>query len=198
MINLVMIYNHSSSPWDNHSNNEEEQEMRFVVKKILVALIGLLMAQAVLAAETPKIVTVDVLRAVMTTEEGQIKLEKLKAEFEKEKAGLETLNMKGKKLQDRIQKDGAVMSSDERHKLEKELMEIAQELKFKEQQLKQSGQADQRQVVESMLPKFQKALKQIIAEQNIDMVLRREAVLDLNPALDITDQIVVKMNAIKD
>lgn len=168
------------------------------MKKILVVLLGLFMAQSLMAAETSKIVTVDVLRAVMSTEEGKIKIEKLKGEFEKEKAGLEALNMKGKNLQDRIQKDGAVMSADERHKLEKELMEIAQELKFKEQQLKQNGQADQRQVVESMLPKFQQAMKEIIAEQKIDMVLRREAVLDLNPGLDITDQVVVKMNAIKD
>ncbi|RLT92013.1 MAG: OmpH family outer membrane protein [Ketobacter sp.] len=188
----------SSSHWDNHSNKERMQDKRSIVKKFLVVLVGLLMAQSLMAAETSKVVTVDVLRAVMTTEEGKIKIEKLKGEFEKEKAGLEALNMKGQKLQERIQKDGAVMSADERHKLEKELMEIAQELKFKEQQLKQSGQADQRQVVESMLPKFQKAMKEIIAEQKIDMVLRREAVLDLNPSLDITDQVVEKMNAIKD
>ncbi|MBA53764.1 MAG: hypothetical protein CMK89_04855 [Pseudomonadales bacterium] len=188
----------SSSHWDNHSNKERMQDKRSIVKKFLVVLVGLLMAQSLMAAESSKVVTVDVLRAVMTTEEGKIKIEKLKGEFEKEKAGLEALNMKGQKLQERIQKDGAVMSADERHKLEKELMEIAQELKFKEQQLKQSGQADQRQVVESMLPKFQKAMKEIIAEQKIDMVLRREAVLDLNPSLDITDQVVEKMNAIKD
>ncbi|RLT92659.1 MAG: OmpH family outer membrane protein [Ketobacter sp.] len=193
-----MIYRRSSSLWGSLSNKEHTQVMRFIVKKFLVVLVGLFMAQTLMAAETPKIVTVDVLRAVMSTEEGKIKIEKLKGEFEKEKAGLEALNMKGKKLQDRIQKDGAVMSTDERHKLEKELMEIAQELKFKEQQLKQSGQADQRQVVESMLPKFQQAMKQIIAEQKIDMVLRREAVLDLNPSLDITDLVVTKMNSIKD
>ena len=75
-----------------------------------------------LAAESANIVTVDVLRAVMSTEEGKIKVEKLKGEFEKEKAGLEALNMKGKNLQERIQKDGAVMSAEERHKMEKELM----------------------------------------------------------------------------
>ncbi|MCK5792636.1 MAG: OmpH family outer membrane protein [Ketobacter sp.] len=167
------------------------------MKKFLVVFFGLMMAQSLLAAESANIVTVDVLRAVMSTEEGKIKVEKLKGEFEKEKAGLEALNMKGKNLQERIQKDGAVMSAEERHKMEKELMEIAQELKFKEQQLKQSGQADQRQVVESMLPKFQQAMKDIIAEQKIDMVLRREAVLDMNPKLDITDLVVEKMNNIK-
>lgn len=168
------------------------------MKKVLVVLLGLFAAQAVWAADMPKVVTVDVLRAVMTTEDGKLKIEKLKGEFEQEKAGLEALNMKGKNLQDRLQKDGAVMSADERHKLEKELMEIANELKFKEQQLQKSGQADQRQVVESMLPKFQKAMKEIIAEHKIDMVLRREAVLDMNPKLDITDLVVQKMNSIKD
>lgn len=196
MISPVMMCNRSSSRWGNHSNNEHRLK-RFIVKKFLVVFFGLMMAQPLLAAESANIVTVDVLRAVMSTEEGKIKVEKLKGEFEKEKAGLEALNMKGKNLQERIQKDGAVMSAEERHKMEKELMEIAQELKFKEQQLKQSGQADQRQVVESMLPKFQQAMKDIIAEQKIDMVLRREAVLDMNPKLDITDLVVEKMNNIK-
>lgn len=168
------------------------------MKKILVMLLGMFVAQVAMAADQPKVVTVDVLRAVMTTEEGKIKIEKLKGEFEQEKAGLEALNLKGKNLQERIQKDGAVMSADERHKLEKELMEIANELKFKEQQLQKSGQADQRQVVESLLPKFQKAMKAIIAENNIDIVLRREAVLDMDPKLDITDLVVQKMNNLKD
>lgn len=168
------------------------------MKKILVILLGMFVAQVAMAADQPKVVTVDVLRAVMTTEEGKIKIEKLKGEFEQEKAGLEALNLKGKNLQERIQKDGAVMSADERHKLEKELMEIANELKFKEQQLQKSGQADQRQVVESLLPKFQKAMKAIIAENNIDIVLRREAVLDMDPKLDITDLVVQKMNNLKD
>lgn len=169
------------------------------MKKISMFLlvVSALFTQAVVAAESPKIVTVDVLRAVMSTDEGKIKVEKLKGEFEKEKAVLEGLSMDGKKLQERIQKDGAVMSADERHKLEKQLMEIANELKFKEQQLQKSGQADQRQVVESMLPKFQQAMKDIISENNIDMVLRREAVLDLDPKFDITDMVIKKMNSLK-
>lgn len=168
------------------------------MKNILVLVFALFATQSLWAAESSKVVSVDVLRAVMTTDEGKIKIEKLKAEFEKEKAGLEALNLKGKQLQDRIQKDGPVMSQDERRKLEKELMEIANELKFKEQQLKQSGQADQRQVVESMLPKFEKALQSLVEEQKIEMVLRREAVLYLDPGLDITDQVVTKMNNTKD
>jgi len=168
------------------------------VKKILVLVFGLLAAQSLWAADALKVVSVDVLRAVMTTDEGKIKIEKVKAEFEKEKAELEALNQKGKKLQDKIQKDGAVMSQDERRKHEKELMEIANELKFKDQQLKQSGQADQRQVVESMLPKFEKALKALVDEQKIDVVLRREAVLYSDSSLDITDAVVAKMNKIKD
>lgn len=168
------------------------------MKKILVLVFGLLAAQSLWAADALKVVSVDVLRAVMTTDEGKIKIEKVKAEFEKEKAELEALNQKGKKLQDKIQKDGAVMSQDERRKHEKELMEIANELKFKDQQLKQSGQADQRQVVESMLPKFEKALKALVDEQKIDVVLRREAVLYSDSSLDITDAVVAKMNKIKD
>jgi len=168
------------------------------VKKILIVMLGLLAVFPVLAAEQLKIVTVDVRKAVLSTEEGQLKLEKLKAELEKDRAELESLNMKGKDLQDRIKKDGAVMSADERHKLEKELMEVANEVQFKKQQLQKSGQADQVQMMESLIPKFEKALNEIIAQQGIDLVLRSEVVIGANPKLDITDQVVKKMNAYKD
>ncbi|MDY6920443.1 MAG: OmpH family outer membrane protein [Pseudomonadota bacterium] len=168
------------------------------MKKILIVMLGLLAVFPVLAAEQLKIVTVDVRKAVLSTEEGQLKLEKLKAELEKDRAELESLNMKGKDLQDRIKKDGAVMSADERHKLEKELMEVANEVQFKKQQLQKSGQADQVQMMESLIPKFEKALNEIIAQQGIDLVLRSEVVIGANPKLDITDQVVKKMNAYKD
>ena len=172
--------------------------MRFVVKKILVVLLGLFALQSAMAEEASKIVTVDFMRAVMGTEEGKLKIEKLKGEFERERAGLEALSLKGKNLQEKLQKDAAIMSTDEKHKMEKELMEIANELKFKQQQLQKSGQADERQVVESLLPKFKKAVNAVIAEQGIDMVLRSDVVVGINPKLDITDMVVQKMNSIKD
>ena len=115
------------------------------MKKILVVLLGLFALQSAMAEEASKIVTVDFMRAVMGTEEGKLKIEKLKGEFERERAGLEALSLKGKNLQEKLQKDAAIMSSDEKHKMEKELMEIANELKFKQQQLQKSGQADERQ-----------------------------------------------------
>ncbi|MAR91137.1 MAG: hypothetical protein CML06_09705 [Pseudomonadales bacterium] len=191
-----MTFSRSSSRWGNPFNDSAEK--RFIVKKILIVMLGLLAVFPVLAAEQLKIVTVDVRKAVLSTEEGQLKLEKLKAELEKDRAELESLNMKGKDLQDRIKKDGAVMSADERHKLEKELMEVANEVQFKKQQLQKSGQADQVQMMESLIPKFEKALNEIIAQQGIDLVLRSEVVIGANPKLDITDQVVKKMNAYKD
>lgn len=164
---------------------------------IMLVAFGL-MSQMVMAAENPTIAVVDVRAGVMTSEEAKLKMEKLKGEFAQQKADLETLQNDIKGLQEKAQKDGAVMSADEKRKLEKEAMEKANELKFKGQQFQQSSQAEAQQVFQSLLPKFQKALKAVIDDQNLDIVLAREAALMVKPELDITKLVTDKMNTIKD
>ena len=66
MISPVMMCNRSSSRWGNHSKNEHRLK-RFIVKKFLVVFFGLMMAQSLLAAESANIVTVDVLRAKLSS-----------------------------------------------------------------------------------------------------------------------------------
>ncbi len=164
---------------------------------ILVLALGMF-GQLAVAAEMPTIAVVDVRAGVMKSEEAKVKMEKLRGEFEQEKADLEALQLDIKKMQEKAQKDGAVMSNDEKRKLEKDVMEKANELKFKGQQFQQSSQAEAQQVFQSLLPKFQKALKAVIDEKKLDLVLAREAALMVKPELDITEIVTAKMNSIKE
>ena len=132
---------------------------------LVLAVVFGLFTQVALAADV-KIAVVDVRSGVMTSEEAKLKMEKLKGEFAQEKANLEALQMEIKKMEEKAQKDGAVMSMEEKRKLEKEAMEKVNELKFKGQQFQQSSQQEAQEVFQSLLPKFQKALKAVIDEQN--------------------------------
>ena len=123
---------------------------------LVLAVVFGLFTQVALAADV-KIAVVDVRSGVMTSEEAKLKMEKLKGEFAQEKANLEALQMEIKKMEEKAQKDGAVMSMEEKRKLEKEAMEKVNELKFKGQQFQQSSQQEAQEVFQSLLPKFQKA-----------------------------------------
>ena len=65
MISPVMMCSRSSSLWGNRSNSIH-RIMRFVVKKILVVLLGLFALQSAMAEEASKIVTVDFKRNLFT------------------------------------------------------------------------------------------------------------------------------------
>lgn len=164
---------------------------------MVLAVVFGLFTQVALAADV-KIAVVDVRSGVMTSEEAKLKMEKLKGEFAQEKANLEALQMEIKKMEEKAQKDGAVMSMEEKRKLEKEAMEKVNELKFKGQQFQQSSQQEAQEVFQSLLPKFQKALKAVIDEQKLDLVIAREAALMVKPDLDITKAVTDKMNTIKE
>lgn len=164
---------------------------------LVLAVVFGLFTQVTLAADV-KIAVVDVRSGVMTSEEAKLKMEKLKGEFAQEKANLEALQMEIKKMEEKAQKDGAVMSMEEKRKLEKEAMEKVNELKFKGQQFQQSSQQEAQEVFQSLLPKFQKALKAVIDEQKLDLVIAREAALMVKPDLDITKAVTDKMNTIKE
>ena len=164
---------------------------------MVLAVVFGLFTQVALAADV-KIAVVDVRSGVMTSEEAKLKMEKLKGEFAQEKANLEALQMEIKKMEEKAQKDGAVMSMEEKRKLEKEAMEKVNELKFKGQQFQQSSQQEAQEVFQSLLPKFQKAFKAVIDEQKLDLVIAREAALMVKPDLDITKAVTDKMNTIKE
>ena len=168
------------------------------IQTILLAALAIALCQPVMAADQPKIAVVDVRTGVMKSDDAKLKMEKLKGEFEQEKADLEGLRMDLQKLEEKAKKDGAVMSADEKRKLEKEMMEKANEFKFKGQQFQQSSQAEAQEVFQALIPKFQKALQAIVDEQGFDLVLHREAALMVKPEYEITDTVTAKMNSLKD
>lgn len=149
------------------------------------------------AAEVPKIVTVDLRAGVMQSEEARVKMEKLKQDFAQEEADIVALREEVKKMNDRLVKDGAVMTADEKRKLEQDLAEKGNEFKFKGQQFQQRTQAEAQEVFKSLLPKFEKALNEVVDEKKIDVVLHREAALIVAPKYEITELVTKKMNAAK-
>ncbi len=168
------------------------------MKKVIYCLFVLLGLQSFnVSAADLKIAVVDVRAGVMQSTAAKLKMEKLKPEFAKEEAEIMALRDELKKLEERIKKDGAVMSAEEKRKLEKEFVEKGNELKFKGQQFQQSSQSEAQEVFKSLLPKFQEALKSIVEANKYDVVLHREAAIFVKPEYEITEQVMKKMDSMK-
>ncbi len=166
------------------------------IMRVLV-LLGALVSPLVWAADMPKIVTVDLRAGVMQSEAAQLKMEQLKQDFAKDEAEIMALRNEVKAMDEKLQKDGAIMSADEKRKLEKDLSEKGNEFKFKGQQFQQRTQAEAQEVFKSLMPQFEKALKAVVEENNIELVLHREAALIVRPEYEITDLVRKKMDAQK-
>ena len=110
---------------------------------------------------------------------------------------LESLESDAKRLQDRLVKGGDKMSQAERERLELEFSQKARDFQTQSNQLNESKSVADRQVLQKLKPKLDKAVEEIIKSGNYDLVLDGAAVVDVKPQYDITRQVIERMNQMR-
>jgi outer membrane protein len=157
--------------------------------------IALLAMTTTFAQAEMKIEVVDMQRAVLASDEAKIAVEKFRAAKQEDIDTITALETALKGIQDRIAKDGEVMSEDEHRKLKNSFEEKATTYKFHRQNMQKAEQQELQQLAQKMEPKMQKALKAIIDEKKYDLVVRPEMVIYNAPGTDITKLLLEKLNA---
>lgn len=157
--------------------------------------VALLAMTATFAQAEMKIAVVDMQRAVLASDEAKVAVEKFRGEKKSEIDTITTLELELKSIQDKIAKDGEIMSEDERRKLKNSFEEKATTYKFHRQNMQKAEQQELQQLAQMMEPKMQKALKAIIDENKYDLVLRPEMVIFNGPSTDITKLLLEQLNA---
>lgn len=162
--------------------------MRFLQIALLAMTVNFAQAEM-------KIAVVDMQRAVLASDEAKAAVEKFR---EAKKDDIETitkLETELKGIQDKIAKDGEVMSDDERRKLKNSFEEKATTYKFHRQNMQKAEQQELQVLAQAMEPKMQKALKAIIEEKKYDLVVRPDMVIYNGPGTDITKLLLEQLNA---
>lgn len=162
----------------------------------LLILAGLLFSSSTVWAEI-RIAVVDLNAAVMKSDEARLRAEKLKSGLGQEEADAIALRNQIQKLDEKRQKDAAVMGQDELRRLEKEIADKKIELNFKGQKLQQKGKDASQELQAVMGPKVEKAMKAIVDEKKYDLILQRQAALWVDPKFDITPELTQRINAQK-
>jgi outer membrane protein len=150
---------------------------------------------ATFAQAEMKIAVVDMQRAVLASDEAKVAVEKFRAAKQEEIDTITALETALKGIQDKIAKDGEIMSEDERRKLKNSFEEKATTYKFHRQNMQKAEQQELQSLAKAMEPKMQAALKAIIDEKKFDLVVRPEMVIYNSPGTDITKLLLEKLNA---
>jgi outer membrane protein len=157
--------------------------------------IALLAMTASFAQAEMNIAVVDMQRAVLASDEAKVAIDKFRIVKQDDIDTISQLETELKGIQDKIAKDGEIMSEDERRKIKNSFEEKATTYKFHRQNMEKAEQQELQQLAKAMEPRMQEALKAIIDEKKYDLVLRPDMIIYTGPGTDITKLLLEKLNA---
>lgn len=165
--------------------------MRYSV--MVAGLVAGLLATPVLA-ET-KVVVLDYQAAILATDHAKKATEKLQAELKVQRDRVNQLRTELEGLDAKAKKDAAVMSPQDKQKLQKEIEGKAQEYNNLMQTLQKRGQDMLNDLVARMGPKLEKVVVDMQQANKYDIILQKQTAVYFDPAADITKRVTEKLNA---
>ncbi|GLQ31170.1 OmpH family outer membrane protein [Litoribrevibacter albus] len=165
------------------------------MKKIISALVisVLSLASSVAFAES-KIAVVDIYRALMNSEAAKAAVAELQNEFKAEQDQLSQLEQEIRTLQEKGQKDGMLMSDEDKRRLFEEIQSKQSDAKHIIQKVRKMQTNREKEFLAQNKPMIDAALKELVDELKIDLLLTREATLWVSPSMDITLKLLEKLN----
>ena len=161
-------------------------------KKVLALLSGLVLASSVSAADL-KVGVVDLRKLIDQSSQSQKSQADLKKEFQPKETKLVNEQKELKKLEEKLEKDAAVMSDADKRKTEKELIDRGREFKRQMDEMRQEYGLRANQEMAKIQKVIQEAIQTVAKDQNFDLILV-DGVAFAKDGLNITDQVEKLLN----
>src|SRR6201992_955501 len=158
----------------------------------LVVLVGTLVASPAWAEL--KIGVVDYGRLVEESPQAKSALEAIRTEFTPRQRDLQNQQASLKSKEDRLQKDGATMSPDQRANSEKDLRDSYRELQRKQQEVQDDFNARRNEEMSRLQKALIEQVRIYAKAQNFDLVIA-DGVIYTTPTIDITPAILAQLQA---
>jgi outer membrane protein len=169
---------------------------RSISRRLTVGFMGAAAALAVLPAwADPKIAVVNMQRLVEESPQGKGAQEAMRAEFAPRQRTLQQQEATLKGKQEKLQKDGATMSDEQRVRAEKELRDGARDLQRAEGEFNDDVQARRNEELSRLQRTLLDEVRNYAKAQSYDIVLSGEAVLYNATATDITPAVLSALQA---
>ncbi|RRJ85101.1 OmpH family outer membrane protein [Aestuariirhabdus litorea] len=160
--------------------------------QLVVLALGL--ATGLAAQADTKIAVVNYQMALIESDAAKAYAKRAEDRFGAQVNELKKLEEEGKRLQAKYERDAAAMSESEKKELEMELQRKAQDFEYKSKQLQSEKAQSDRSEIEALRPKLDQAIQAVVKEGGYDLVLERNGVVFVSPAIDITTQVIQKLN----
>jgi outer membrane protein len=166
--------------------------MRFKWWVGLVAAVGTLVASPAWAEL--KIGVVDYGRLVEESPQAKAALDSIRTEFTPRQRDLQNQQASLKAKEDRLQKDGATMSQDQRTNSEKDLRDSYRELQRKQSEVQDDFNARRNEEMSRLQKILIEQVRIYAKAQNFDLVIA-DGVIYTTPTIDITPAILAQLQA---
>jgi len=161
---------------------------RFIATVLLS--IGLLNSVAIAGS----VVALGVQEALQASNAAFAFKESLLKETESAEKRVQELETQARELQQRAQTSG--LDSDEAKRTQLQFQKVYQEFQRQAQALQQNRAEREAAFIAEMRPKLDQVIRQLIEEQDISVILNRQATIYMEAGVDITPEVVKRLNAL--
>ena len=144
-------------------------------------------------AET-RIGVVDLRQALFSSTDAQAFSDQLQKDFAGEEVNVRAAQDEARKLKDRLEKDGAMMNESERNRLAAQFQEKVKEFNFLKQKLDSTVANRKQAFLENARPEVDAAVQELMEEHDLDIILPSEAVVYVKPDMNLTGQLLEKLD----
>jgi len=161
-----------------------------------VAASGMLLASSAMAADQ-KIGVVNFQEVMSKIPQTAALMQSLEAEFKDEKAIITQLEKDIKYYQEKLKRDGSLMSVKEKEELNVKVKSLFQEYQVKGKALQEKATQRQNQETNKIIALVRQAVDNIAVKQDYDLVLSQQAVVYAKPDASLTDIVVEQVSKLK-
>ncbi|WP_210397013.1 OmpH family outer membrane protein [Motiliproteus sediminis] len=163
------------------------------MKSLKVALLGLLLLPALGWAEA-RIAVLDMDGVIRSSKLAEDLREQLRQEFADEELALRKLSEEGNALKAKFEKESDFMSAGDREIMLGQIKNKYEEFQALGNQIKQQTQDRERAFLDQLRPQVEEVLRELVAEQKIDIILNRRAAIYINPEMDLSAAVLERLN----
>lgn len=164
------------------------------MSRILVMIAAALMVLSFPAIAETRIGVVDLRQALFSSNDAKSFSETLQKDFAGDEAKVREVQEQARQLKERLEKDGAMMNESERNKLAGEFQEKVKEFNFLKQRLDSTVAQRKQAFLEQARPEVDAAVEELVQENDLDLILPSEAVVYVKPEMNLTPQLLEKLN----
>ncbi|MDZ7736432.1 MAG: OmpH family outer membrane protein [Gammaproteobacteria bacterium] len=161
---------------------------KLIPLNVLIALILSLSANTVFA-QNVKIGAVNAVRILENSPQAEAAREKIQREFAPRDRQLIEEQKKLKALEDKLSKDGAIMSEAERSRLEREIIQLKRDMKRSQDEFRDDLNFRRNEEFGEIQKSVLEAIQQVAKDEGYDIVLG-EGVVYASEQVDISEQVI--------